>query len=431
MARQKRFPKYPTCSHRSGNARIFLNGKDHYLGTFNSPESWERYNQLLAEWNSLRTVDVNQKDGFSAKSPPTPPPKPTVLTSTVSTVASLVEKYLAWMDANLKDHDGKPKQEVRNFRQTVKPLLALHGHTRITDFGSAALLEVQQAMADGSWVDRLPPEKKVQRLRHKAPVAWSRKVVNHRVQKIKGMFDWGVVREIVPEDVHARLLRVKGLKKGRTMARERPDVPPVPDAVVEVTLPHLGPVVGAMVRLQRLTGMRPGEVCSLRPCDLDRGSLKVDGQPIWIFRPPHHKSEHLDRQAAIVIGPKAQEVLLPFLDRPPEAYCFSPEEATAAHHAERTAGRKLKLSRKRVSTYKRKEKYTVAAYGLRIRRVCDRHGISRWHPHQLRHSSEVEIERTFGLDGARAVLRHSDPKTTLQYGQRDLLQAAEIVAKLG
>jgi hypothetical protein len=47
------------------------------------------------------------------------------------------------------------------------------------------------------------------------------------------------------------------------MAPELPPVRPVDDEVVEATLPYLPEIVADMVRLQRLTGARPGEVCGL------------------------------------------------------------------------------------------------------------------------------------------------------------------------
>ena len=31
---------------------VRINGKDHYLGRYDSPESWEKYHRLIAEWLS-------------------------------------------------------------------------------------------------------------------------------------------------------------------------------------------------------------------------------------------------------------------------------------------------------------------------------------------------------------------------------------------
>ncbi|MDC0935464.1 hypothetical protein OAS39_04185 [Pirellulales bacterium] len=99
---------------------------------------------------------------------------------------------------------------------------------------------------------------------------------------------------------------------------ELPPIEPVPDAEVEAILPFLPDVVRGMVELQRFTGMRPAEVWIIRPCDIDRSG------DVWIYRPASHKTEHHGRDRTIMLGPKAQEVLLRFLARDPEAYCFRP-----------------------------------------------------------------------------------------------------------
>src|SRR5262245_30612109 len=40
----------------SGQAVVTLNGKDHYLGRFTSPESRDAYDRLLAEWLANRRL---------------------------------------------------------------------------------------------------------------------------------------------------------------------------------------------------------------------------------------------------------------------------------------------------------------------------------------------------------------------------------------
>lgn len=41
--------------HRpTGQARVRIQGKDHYLGAYGSPESRERYDDLIAEWSARR-----------------------------------------------------------------------------------------------------------------------------------------------------------------------------------------------------------------------------------------------------------------------------------------------------------------------------------------------------------------------------------------
>ena len=88
----------------------------------------------------------------------------------------------------------------------------------------------------------------------------ARTTINQRVGRIVRLFKWAVENELVPPGVHHGLKAVAGLQKGRSEARETEPVRPVPDAPVEAIRPHVARQVWAMIELQRLTGMRPGEV---------------------------------------------------------------------------------------------------------------------------------------------------------------------------
>ena len=113
----------------------------------------------------------------------------------------------------------------------------------------------------------------------------------------------------------AALRTVKGLKKGRTTARETPPVLPVDDVVVDATLPALPKVIADMVRFQRLTGCRPGEVCLLRPIDLDRDRFasvvkgETTSSEVWNTARPATRPSTTDKQRIIFIGPKAQAII--------------------------------------------------------------------------------------------------------------------------
>src|SRR5262249_27321050 len=139
---------------------------------------------------------------------------------------------------------------------------------------------------------------------------------------------------LVPPSVHHGLKAVAGLRKGRSDARESPPVRPVPDDHVDAIRPHVAAQVWAMVELQRLTGMRPGEVTIMRGADLDRSGA------IWAYVPGRHKSEHHGRARAVYLGPRAQEILRPWLRPDPSEYLFQPREVMAARWAERREARK-------------------------------------------------------------------------------------------
>ena len=151
----------------------------------------------------------------------------------------------------------------------------------------------------------------------------------------------------------------------------------LPLAVVQATLPHMSPTVADMVLLQRLTGCRPGEMCIVRPIDLDRAA------DVWVYRPSRHKGQWRGKERIIHIGPKAQAVLTPYLLREAETYCFSPTESEKNRRAARTESRKIPSSygnrvgtnRKAKPKVKAGDRYTTGSYRQAIHRACDKAGI--------------------------------------------------------
>ena len=95
------------------------------------------------------------------------------------------------------------------------------------------------------------------------------------------------------------------IRRGRNEAPEPEPIEPVADEVIEETLAVLPPILSDMVRVQLLTGVRPSEVCRLRPCDMDRNNTP------WIYSPHKHKTRWRDKTRLVPIGPKAREILKP------------------------------------------------------------------------------------------------------------------------
>ena len=96
---------------------------------------------------------------------------------------------------------------------------------------------------------------------------------------------------------------------------------PVDDAHAAATLPHLPRQVRAIVELQRFTGARPGETCSMR------GRDRSTAGEIWEYRPAEHKTAHRGKGRTVFIGPAAREALRPWLRPDPTEHLFKPREA--------------------------------------------------------------------------------------------------------
>jgi integrase len=196
-----------------------------------------------------------------------------------------------------------------------------------------------------------------------------------------------------------------------------------------------------MVELQRLTDMRPGEVCSMRSADIDTSGH------VWIYTPQSHKTEHHGRERRIYLGPTAQAILRPSLRTELRAYLFSPAEAMAERRSLMRERRKTRVQPSQQNRAKsRPEKQPGDVYTTESYRRAIAYGIKRanaeraergepkipsWHPHRLRHSAATRLRREFGLDVARAVLGHSSPIVTELYAELDGAKAAEAMLKIG
>ena len=382
-------PKYR--KHRaSGQAVVTIAGRDHYLGPHGSKASKLEYDRLITEW-------------LAAGRPTTVAPVGEL------TISEIILRYHTFAKGHYRK-GGRGTSEIDNIKYALRPLRELYGRMPVSEFGPLALKALQAKMIE----ERL-----------------SRGVINSRIGKIKRMFRWAVSEELAPASLVHSLDTVMGLQKGRTKAREADPVQPVDDETVDAALPHLPVTVADMVRLQRLTGARPQDVCNLRPVDVDRSG------DVWLYVPPHHKTEHHGKKRVICIGPRAQEILLPYLLRSPDAFCFSPAESERKRKAELRSNRKTPVQPSQADRSKRAPKrkpgdqYTTNAYHYAIRRACERAGIEPWSPNRLRHSAGTEIRKRYGLEAAQVILGHASADVTQVYAERDLQKAVEIMREVG
>ena len=262
-------------------------------------------------------------------------------------------------------------------------------------------------------------------------LGWSRKHLNKQVGRIVRMYKWAVENELIEHEAYAKLDAVGGLKKGRTIARETEGVNCVDDSVVDQTIEHLPEVVADMVRLQRLTGARPGEVCTIRPGDIDRSDK------VWIYTPSSHKTEHHEKGRAVLIGPKGQQVLAPYLLRAAEDYCFTPRESEKRRFEKLAAERKTpRRKRDKLGEIKRAARvyapcYNTDTYRHAIQRTCKVKGIPKWSPNQLRHTAATDFRKRFGLEAAQVICGHGNADVTQVYAERDFKLAVQVIGEVG
>ena len=191
-----------------------------------------------------------------------------------------------------------------------------------------------------------------------------------------------------------------------------------------------------MVQFQLMTGCRPGEVCKIRPAIVDRSLDSV-----WEVKLDFHKGTWRGKDRVIYVGPKAQQILAPYLSRDPESFCFTPKEseqqrkAASARKTPLNQGNKVGYSKRvregRESEREPGDSWSTQSYGKSIKAACRQAKIEPWSPNQLRHLAATLIRRDYGLEAAQVILGHSKADVTQIYAEKNRQLALEVAKQAG
>lgn len=408
----KRIPKL--CLHKaSGRAVVKINGRDHYLGKYGSKEARKEYDRLIKEWTA---TGCSISFGFSA--------------NTVS-VAMLVADYRDYANKYYPKGCNSEAVTVRLATNYLADYYSLPAN----QFSPLKLKAVREKILASKHARTGKPQTRV--------------YTNKLISVICRMFRWAAENELVSITTSQALSNVTSLKRGRCEAPETEKVLPVADAIVDVTLPHCGPVVGDMIRVQRLTGMRPAEVCSITPGVIDRSGV------VWVATLVDHKTAWRDQDREVFIGPKAQLIIRKYLDRLSDKPIFSPAEAEEIRRQKaneqrvtpegqgNSRGSNKKANPKRAA----RDRYDTSSYRRAIHRACDKafpaptdctdaeveqwQSEHRWSPNQLRHATATEVRKKHGIEGAQVTLGHSSANVTQVYAERDRQLGIAIALEIG
>ncbi|MGC1276346.1 MAG: hypothetical protein WBC44_21800 [Planctomycetaceae bacterium] len=220
----------PAVSHHkaTGQTRVRIGGKDFYCGPWGTPAAEEKARKVIAEY--LTTAKV---------------PETTKVHSKPDIGISVAELFLAYnqhCDRHYRKN-GQPTSERNLIRDSLRVFRELYGS------------------ADASLVTPMMLEAARNEMIRKG---WVRRSINLRIGRIRRAFRWGVSKGLVRPEVLHGLAALDGLQWGRSEATESTPVEPVEETTINATLPHLTPQIRDMVRLQLLSGCRPGEICLQR-----------------------------------------------------------------------------------------------------------------------------------------------------------------------
>ncbi|AMV36850.1 tyrosine-type recombinase/integrase [Planctomyces sp. SH-PL62] len=376
----------------SGRAYVQVDGRAHYLGKHGTREAAQAYERFVAEWLARDKRPAPVASGAS--------------------VAEVIAAYMVHAIQYYRALTGEPTGEARNMADALGPVRRLYEATPAVEFGVRKLEAVRAVMVDSGL---------------------SREVVNSRVNRIRRAWRWAASQELVPAATVGELGMLAPLAKNRTTAPESRGVGPVSEDRMRAALPFMPAAVAAMVEFQFLTGCRVGEVLSMRAAEIDRSV-----EP-WVYRPGRCKTDHHEdlRARMIPIGPKAAQVLEPFLAAAGEGFVFDPRESAGRRNVSQTYDRRSYRQAivracdrapphpelDAVPTSKRTE-----AQRRDLKAWRSRH---RWSPLQLRHAAATRIRRLYGLEASQAVLGHAKMDVTQVYAERLDDLAKEIARATG
>jgi integrase len=369
---------------RADRAYVVIDGQRISLGAYGSAESYKRYADAIS--------------GSSATGEqPAPKPAPSA-----PTIIMLMAHYLKHASAKY----GERGSEVVHLKSICRMMRSLCGTLPAKNFGPKRFKELRELMIGAGW---------------------SRGYIRDQCGRVKRMIAWGVSEEILPPHARHALDAVSGLAEGEAGVRETDEVDAVPDAVVEATIKHVGQTVRDMTAIQRLTGMRPGELVQLAAEHIDRKN------EIWLFRPPKHKTKKKGKKRFIAIGPRAQAILQKYLFSTP---CFP--YSTASYRRAIARGCDRAFLHPAIAAIvggdqpARKKMLTIAAKKRELKGALAKwQSEHRWHPHQIRHTAAEEVREAFGLEHTQHVLGHAKADVTQIYAKGNIQKAVEVARQIG
>ncbi len=252
MPRQRK-PSY--LLHRpSGQARVRIKGKDHYLGRVRVAGMRELYDDLIVEW--FGRGDAGH------------------VTLKLDDLALL---YVKHAEQHYRKH-GRPTSELSCIKTAIRYVIRLYGTSRVRDFGPRALKAVRDAMiADGH----------------------CRRSINKHIGRIRRLFRWGVENEYVPSEVYGARSGSARIASGSLCGRRDRSSPAGPNCLRR-----------RRAALRQSSGLGGDSIAIAHRHEAGRGSCNawVRSQHVrqdWEYRPSEHKGEHHGQQRVVFIGPQA------------------------------------------------------------------------------------------------------------------------------
>lgn len=293
------------------------------------------------------------------------------------TVEDICAAFCKHAETYYRRPDGTPTSEQASIPLSLRAIRDMFGDTPVTELTHADMIKVRDKI-----------------------ISWntcSRSTVNFYMARIRRMWIWALDEGLITAQVKAELTQVQPMKPNRTRLREPVPVLAVPESDIEAVCAVSPDNFADMVRVHRLTGMRPEEVCAMKWEHID-----TSREP-WVYRPPFFKTQWRGMIRAVLIGPKARALLSKYHDADFDGYPFSPARIIADGFK---GGRNQAAS---IPTKRGIVCWNTGTYTMALRNYCVKVKIKpAWTANRLRHSFATDIRRQFGITVASYLCGHSN-----------------------
>ena len=268
---------------------------------------------------------------------------------------------------------------------------------------------------------------------------YTRRGINDSLKWIVKIFKWGVGRRIVSQETLISLDEVKPYRMGEQGTFDKIKRNRITEEEFQRVVGSVNSIVGNMLTLIWHTGMRPYEICEMRPFDILR-----DDPECWIYIPGRdktpvgmHKTTGQGRIKVIPLAGVCIDILSKRIDNfDSKKVVFSPKDSMKEYLATKRNNRKTSLTcgnipgsnRKRNPKWKVGDEYNNNSLELACKRGCAKACIEPFVPYDLRRTAATKTRASLGKEAAKTLLGHAEQSTTDIY-LLDEVQEAMKVAK--
>ena len=427
MGRRRKSPRLRICRGKYYCADVYLPDGNRTTVAFGTTEDHTEGEIMVAFGKWLDLYNQQPHKVLSFRSPYEAVSGIINPTDSVS-VGDLLDRYRSHAERTIRPVESNKEHPDLAFIARAELFLKPYRDWPVKDFGPDELLNVQRVLLE----HRYARGKKVKR--------YTRRGINDVINWIRKIWKWGMGRSMVTAEQVQALEEVKPLRMGASDAPDNGKRKKVTEEEFNKVVSCLGSVVGDILRLVWHTGMRPNEVCSMRPYDILR-----DDPDCWLYIPGRdsgpvgkHKTMRFERVRVVLLTRECQRILqLRIKDFSSKQHVFDPRESIREFLATKTEQRKTSLTcGNRPGTNKKEhpmitpgERYDHDTLRRACQRACKRAGIEPFTPYDLRRSMATRTRAVLDKEAAKVLLGHTETSTTDIYLLEEVQEAIKV-AKL-